>query len=107
MLDGSGSADDEVADDFDTHFREDVDFLLDDGFWESEFWDSVDHHTAGLVEGLEYSDIVAYPPGVTSSDDTAGARADYSNFHSSLGCDGRDAVFVLVKVCGKSFQPAD
>jgi hypothetical protein len=73
LFDGSCSAYDEVADDFDAHFGEDIDFFLDDGFWEPKFGDSINHHAAGFMESLKYSDIVASPSGIGSGDDAAGA----------------------------------
>ena len=84
-------------------------FLGNDGFWQTEFGDTVDKHTAGFMESFINCDIVTLDYKISCDSQSGRAGTNYSNFFPSQGSPGRQftrTVFPLI-VSTESLQIAN
>src|SRR5208337_1487586 len=84
-------ADNDVGLEIDAHLPQDVDLVANDVLGQAELWDTVNQHTADLVQGLEHGDGVSPADQVASGAQARRAAADDGDLLAGGPCPGRQA----------------
>ena len=107
LLDGKGLADNKIAYDFYTHFFQNCNLIVYDFFGQPEFRDPVNHHAAGLVKGLEDSNIVPGPGQIRCSYNAARPGTDDRNPFAGSGGNGWNSIVFTRTIRDKPLKSAD
>ena len=85
FVESKGAADHYIGHDLHTQYLQLFDFVLDDGFGETEFRDTVHEHPAYLVEGFEQGHVIAHFGQIPGCGQAGRTSAHYSHFDAVLG----------------------
>ena len=108
LVDGQNFADNHVGHHFNAHLFQTFYFLLNDGFWKSEFRNTVNQYAACFVECFEDGNFVAFLSKVACTGQTCRTCTDNSNF-VTVGNRFLGFMFAVlhIPVSSKSFQTTD
>ena len=108
LVDGQNFTDNHVGHHFNTHLFQTFYFLLNDGFWKSEFRNTVNQYAACFVECFEDGNFVTFLSKVACTGQTCRTCTDNSNF-VTVGNRFLGFMFAVlhIPVSSKSFQTTD
>src|SRR5512133_3424662 len=107
VVQGHAAADEGVHDELHAQAAKRLHLLIHDLVGQAEFGDAVEHHAAGLVEGVVDRDPVTLLDELTGHGEARGARADDGHLLARGDFDGGQLVRAQHAVAGETLQAAD